>query len=48
MIIRLVKQNDEFSRGLKATTAETLITSIKTHLREQSSICFRKIIGNGF
>ena len=44
MIITLVKQNDEFSRGRD-------FTLIKTRLRKQSSTCFRKdfkIFGNGF
>ena len=43
MVITLVKQNDEFSRGLKTTVAETM----KNNHQHVSGKDF-KIIGNGF
>ena len=42
MIITLLKQNDEFSRGLKITTAYTLNHTLK----ELSSTCFEKRFQN--
>ena len=47
MIITLLKQNDEFSRGLKTTTTYTLNHTLKNYHQHVSKKDF-KIIRNGF